>query len=310
MADDELLLGPVALQLDAGGGLVEVADEIEVQIEDLAVVMRHPVPFQALLPAHVRTRDAALGDGSIMMLHPPHTAENAVGIQRDVAHGVDALFLCLEEVVDRRAIGIMERRIEEEAVVHLRAEGDHGDRGGEALAALGLHVFQHRAPLESIQRLAHEHLHAVLAEVGRQPRRSLGIEHAAPEIRAAVHEHHMRLRHLAEQRRRLRGDEPAADDHDLVLDLHHLAQRLHVAQRAQVEDIAEIPARELRAARAAAGGDARLAEFHRLSIAQHREMPLEIDLRDERIQPHVDLVLRIPLRVLPEQLCERRDRLA
>src|SRR5262249_8556624 len=56
---------------------------------------------------------------------------------------------------------------------------------------------------------------------------------------------------------------------------------------------------------AAAGGEQRFAEFHGLSVAEHGEMPLEIELRDQRIEAEVDVVLLEPGGVVHEHFVHR-----
>ena len=114
------------------------------------------------------------------------------------------------------------------------------------------------------------------------------------------------LRQLRKQRGRLQGDETAADDHDLPFRFRDLAQRLHVPQRTQVKNIPEIRPGHLRLPRPAARGQQRFAKFHGLPVTQHHaQTPLDIELREERIQPQVDVMLLKPRRVMDAQFFRR-----
>jgi len=144
----------------------------------------------------------------------------------------NSLFVCLQPLVDRRAAGVIKGCVEKEAVVHLRADGDDRSLCGETLAAFGLHIAQDRAPLETVQRLAEHHLHAVRCIDGVQPRARLVIEPAAPHVPAPVDDGHMHLGPRTEQRGYLRGDAPATYHDDFFFQLQHFAETEHIAHGA------------------------------------------------------------------------------
>ena len=66
--------------------------------------------------------------------------------------------------------------------------------------------------------------------------------------------------------------------------------------RAQVDDVAQVGARDRRTQRAAAGGQTRFLELDGLPVAQHGQVPVEVELCHHRVEPQVDLVLLVPLR--------------
>ncbi len=305
-ADDELLLGAVAFDLEAGGGFVEVADEVEVEIEELGGVVGEPFPLDALLAGHVGAGDAALLEGALPVVDAALAAEHFVRVGGDVADGEDAFFVGLEVLVDRGAVGVGEGGILDEAEIRLGAHGDDGEAGGETLAAFGLDVFEDGAAFEAVELFAHEHLDAVLGVVLGEPGAGLLIEEAAKEAKAAVDDGDLGLRVLGEDGGGFGGDVATADDDDLVLEIDGLAQGLEIAQGAEVEDVADIVAGDLGTAGAAAGGHAGFAELDGLAIGEDGDVALEVDLRDEGIEPEVDVVLVEPIVILHEELVERR----
>ncbi len=136
--------------------------------------------------------------------------------------------------------------------------------------------------------------HPVLPENARQPGRRLGVEVLAPERAVAREQRNLALR-LPQGGGGLDGDVAAADDDDLAFQRDHLLERARVADGAQVDDVAQVRARDLRTQRAAAGGEAGFLELDGLSVAQHREAAVEVELRDHRVQPQVDLSALVPV---------------
>ena len=74
------------------------------------------------------------------MVGAAHPAVDAVGVERDVAGRVNALLVGLQKLVDRCAPRTAERGVADEFEVHLAADGHQRQRGGVAVAVLGLDV--------------------------------------------------------------------------------------------------------------------------------------------------------------------------
>ena len=103
----------------------------------------------------------------------------------------------------------------------------------------------------------------------------------APKPRSSVDLllHHDRAA-LAQQRQRrgdLAGDVGAADQHHLLGVRHAVADRVGVAERAQVVDLLELAAADVQPAHVGAGGDQRLVELDLLLVRELRRARLQVE---------------------------------
>ena len=146
--------------------------------------------------------------------------------------------------------------------------------------------------------------HAVVAELVGQPRGRVGIHQLGPECRVACEQRHLALGR-AQGGGGFHGDEAAADDDDAALDPGHFSQCHRVAESAQVEHVAQVGARHRRPHRPAAGGQTRLLELDGLSVAEHGQVAVEVELGDHGVQAQVDLVLFVPVGWMVRELGDR-----
>src|SRR5450631_3346402 len=108
-----------------------------------------------------------------------------------------------------------------------------------------------------------------------------------------MHDAHLEFQ-LAQTRSRLTGHQAAADDHDRLFQVRHLAQGERIAHRSQINYVAKAYAGHWRAHRAAAHRKAGLIEFNRLAVAQHSQPSIDIELRNGRPETRLDLMRLVP----------------
>ena len=240
----------------------------------------------------------------IPMFLAAHSAEHGIRIQRDVARGEDAEFVALQPLGDRAAVLRPQRRGLHELQIRLRANRDDGHRRVDALTAFRLHALEDRAALEAIEVFAEHQLHAVRRHILREPRGCLLVEKARPQRLRTRDQSHVHLQ-LAQQGRRLHGNESAPDDGDVLLQFHHLAESHQIPRAAQIEDIAEIGTRHFRTPGPAARGEERLAKNHRLPCGNYRRALLQAELRHECVQTKIHFHPAEPRLVMHEQFFHR-----
>src|SRR5205085_9209963 len=87
----------------------------------------------------------------------------------------------------------------------------------------------------------------------------------------------------------------------------HFAKGERVADRAEIDHVAEPDTRDRRTHRPATHRKARFIELDRLTVAEDREPAIDVDLRDHGREARLDLVLLVPMRIQHRQLFQRRD---
>ncbi len=111
---------------------------------------------------------------------------------------------------------------------------------------------------------------------------------------------------LPQTGRRFAGQQSAAHDDDRFLQVRHFAQGERVANRSEIDDIAQSHSRDWRPHGTAAHRQAGLVKFDRLAISEDREPPVDIHLRDHRSQTRLDFVRVVPARIEMRQFLQRR----
>jgi hypothetical protein len=172
---------------------------------------------------------------------------------------------------------------------------------GKSLTALGLHIAQDRAAFEPVESFTEHQLHAMSLVDTVEPGAGFFIKPAAPHVAAAMNHRNMGLRASAKQSRNFRGDPATSNDDDVLFKIEHLAQREDVALGAEVKNISEIVSGDLRTTRAAACGEARFFELDGLSIRKDGVFSLEVELRNDGIQPQIHMMLRKPRRIMNQR---------
>ena len=132
-------------------------------------------------------------------------------------------------------------------------------------------------------------------EIIGEPLGGLRVQAIPPERRLLREQRHLALG-LGQRRGGLQGDKTAPDHHNVFLNRRHFADRQRVPGGIEVKHVAQQSAGDLRPARAAPGGQERLAEFHDLPVLQHRQPPLDIELPHHGAETHFDVIPRKPLR--------------
>ncbi len=184
-----------------------------------------------------------------------------------------------------------ERRVAHDLEVRLRAAGHHRNARRHALAAFGLDVAQDGLALEAIEARTQEQSHTAFCELLRHPGRGRGIEVTVHQRLVPMHHRHLQLR-LAKTGRDLAGKQTSAYDHDHFFRLRHLAQSERVANRAQINHVAQTDPRDLRPHWPAAHCEAGFFELDRLPIPEHGQPSIDIKLRHHRAKTRLDFVRR------------------
>ena len=124
--------------------------------------------------------------------------------------------------------------------------------------------------LERLQLLAAEHLDPVRRRAGRANQRPDLLAERARERHVLQHHDRAPRAHRGQRRRHLAADVAAADQHHPLGRLRLLADRVGVAERAQVVDPLELGALDAQDVDVRAGGQQRLAEPHLLPALELR----------------------------------------
>src|SRR6201995_3120987 len=94
--------------------------------------------------------------------------------------------------------------------------------------------------------------------------------------------------HRAQAGRGFAGQQSAADYHDGFLVGAHLAECERIANRAQVNDIAEANPRHRRTQRTAPGSKTSLIKLDAFAIPEDSDTTINIKLRDDGAEPRFD----------------------
>ncbi len=103
------------------------------------------------------------------------------------------------------------------------------------------------------------------------------------------------LAHQRQRRRHLGADVGAADQHHVLGVGHALADRVCVAERAQIVDLLELAARHVQAAHVRASGDQGLVEAHLSLVGELGGARLRVERHDARAREQLDPVLLPPV---------------
>ena len=93
--------------------------------------------------------------------------------------------------------------------------------------------------------------------------------------------------------RRLACEQSATYDHDAFLQVRHLFQRKRIANRSQINHIAEAGSGYGWTHRAAAHRQARLVELNTFAVGKHCQAPIDVELCCYRAKSRLDLVLLV-----------------
>jgi hypothetical protein len=112
--------------------------------------------------------------------------------------------------------------------------------------------------------------------------------------------------HRAQTGRRFTRQQTAANHYDGLLQVAHFAQSESVTHRAEINYVSEIYARDRRSDRSASHRQTSFLKLDALPVAEHGQAALNVELLDDRAQPHLDLVFVVPMRIDMRELFERR----
>ncbi len=185
---------------------------------------------------------------------------------------------------------ISQARLLRELHVGGDAGADH-DRVRRQLQPVPGDDLRHAAiALEALQLVAAVDRHAVRFEQLLEEAPAARAE-APFERGLLLHHDRAALAHQRQRRGDLAADVGAADQHHLLGVRHPLADRVGVAERAQVVDLLELAAAHVQAAHVRARRDQRLAELDLVLARQRRRARLQVDAGDARARQQLDVLL-------------------
>ncbi len=247
---------------------------------------------------HVERRRLAVVEGHVPVLQAQAGVVDRALVLADVARGVDAGHRGLETGAALHSPGLAQLEPTGAGQRHVRhhPDSDHDHVAVELEPVLG-HDLAHAAvgALEALQLVAAVHLHPVLLERVLEEAPDL-----APELvlQRDLLLHHDRALHAVRRGQRgshLAADVAAADQHGALGGLGVGADRVRVAERAQVVDALEVAAVDPHAAHVCAGRDQRGPELH-LVLGRQRRHPLGcVELHHARPGHQLDVLLDPPL---------------